>query len=318
MSSRDQACRPASSGVAQFSRTKALADRRRHGKKQQGYILITLLLFVALLVIAGAAVAPSITFQIKRDREEELIHRGVQYTRAIRRYYKKFGRYPTRIEDLQNTNNLRFLRKKYKDPITGQDFKLVHYGEFQMSGGAGIAGATSVSALAGGLQSGSQTLNLQGGAAGLTATASSSSTTPETSGPAAPSGVTSSLGGGSSGGSLTGQVFGGGPIIGVVSTSKAQSIREFNGKDHYNDWFFVYDPTLDRGGLITTPWQPGLQMAIPATQTGSGAAPAGGFGSNNSGFGNSGNSFMQPQQPAQPQPSQPSQPPPAQPEEPQN
>ena len=60
---------------------------------------------------------PSITFDIKRDREEEMIHRGVQYSRAIRAYYKKFGRYPTKIEDLENTNNLRFLRKRYKDPM---------------------------------------------------------------------------------------------------------------------------------------------------------------------------------------------------------
>ena len=32
--------------------------------------------------------------QMKRDREEEMIHRGTEYARAIKKYYKKFGRYP--------------------------------------------------------------------------------------------------------------------------------------------------------------------------------------------------------------------------------
>src|ERR1051326_7098958 len=101
----------------------------RNRRKEQGYILLTLLLFVTILIITMAIVVPQVTFQVKRDREEEMIHRGVQYSRAIRRYVKKFGRYPTRLEDLENTNNLRFLRRRYKDPITGKDFKLLHRSE---------------------------------------------------------------------------------------------------------------------------------------------------------------------------------------------
>src|SRR5438270_11827403 len=110
---------------------------------EQGYSLLMLMLFITVLAIAGAAVAPSITFQIHRHREEGLIHRGVQYSRAVRRYVKKFGRYPTRLEELESTNNLRFLRRRYKDPITGKDFKLLHLGEVQINFGAGVAGATS-------------------------------------------------------------------------------------------------------------------------------------------------------------------------------
>jgi type II secretory pathway pseudopilin PulG len=67
-------------------------------KDERGYILLTLLLIMALMIIAAAAIVPSITFNIRRDREEEMIHRGVQYSRAIRAYYKKFGRYPTKLE----------------------------------------------------------------------------------------------------------------------------------------------------------------------------------------------------------------------------
>src|SRR6201997_4358496 len=114
-----------------------IRNHRRQG--EQGYIMLLLLLMVAMMVIAAGIILPSITFDIKRNREEEMVHRGVQYSRAIRAYYKKFGRYPAKIEDLENTNQLRFLRKRYKDPITGKDFRLLHYGEAKLSL-SGLAG----------------------------------------------------------------------------------------------------------------------------------------------------------------------------------
>jgi hypothetical protein len=94
---------------------------------------------VALLTIAlTLGVIIPMKFAMQRDQEQEMIHRGVQYSRAIRGYYKKFGRYPTKIEDLENTNNLRYLRKRYKDPINkNKDFKLLHYGEQGVTLGAG-------------------------------------------------------------------------------------------------------------------------------------------------------------------------------------
>ena len=124
---------------------QAVPDFRR----ERGYILLILLLFVAILSISAAVIAPTIAFQIKRDREEEMIHRGVQYSRAIRRYVRKVGGWPTRIEQLENTNNVRFLRKRYKDPITGKDFKLLHQSDLQVMGMAGIAGATPVTNMPG-------------------------------------------------------------------------------------------------------------------------------------------------------------------------
>src|SRR5260370_6567955 len=113
----------------------------RARRSERGYILLMLMLFVALLAIAGGALAPTITFQVRRDREEEMIHRGVQYSRAIRRYVKKTGRYPSRLEELENTNNIRFLRQRYKDPLTNKEFKLPHVGEVQLTGAAVISGA---------------------------------------------------------------------------------------------------------------------------------------------------------------------------------
>src|ERR1700683_921010 len=116
----------------------------------RGYILITLILFVALLAIALTALVPLMTQQINRDREEELIHRGTQYSRAIKHYMKKFNTYPTTIEALETSNNVHYLRKRYKDPITGKDFKLLHQGEVQMASGPGLSGATSAATLAAG------------------------------------------------------------------------------------------------------------------------------------------------------------------------
>ena len=139
-----------------------------HRRTDRGYILITLILFVSLIAIAAVIMAPVIAFQVKRDREEELIHRGVQYSRAMKHFVKKFGRYPTRVEELENTNQVRFLRRRYKDPITGKDFKILHMGDVQLAFGAGIAGATP----AGGLNPGAAGIAgaLGGGAKGVLGT----------------------------------------------------------------------------------------------------------------------------------------------------
>jgi len=124
----------------------------RRRRREEGYVLLYLLLMVALMGIFALTVMVPIKFELQRDREQEMIHRGVQYSRAIRNYYKKFGRYPTRLEDLDNTNNLRYLRKHYKDPVTGKDFKLLHYGDpgVTLTGSIGstpIAGANTVGQL---------------------------------------------------------------------------------------------------------------------------------------------------------------------------
>jgi type II secretory pathway pseudopilin PulG len=135
--------------VRMHQRSKSRPGWRRG---ERGYIMMTLLLMVAIMMIFTAAILPTIKYQIEHDREEEMIHRGVQYTRAVRAYYRKFGAYPMKLEDLENTNQMRFLRKRYKDPTTGKDFKLLHYSDVALSGGmvgSTIAGATPVSAMAG-------------------------------------------------------------------------------------------------------------------------------------------------------------------------
>ena len=316
-------------------KVKSQTRRNPAQRNERGYIMLTLLLAMALMVIFAGIILPSITFDIKRDREEEMIHRGVQYSRAIRAFYKKIGRYPTKIEDLESTNNQRFLRKRYKDPLNCKngkcaDFKLLHFGEVQLSlsgiGGGTIPGATP--AAANGLN-GAANSNSPFGQNPQTAGTPAAGTDPsQPRSPATADGTGDGTGanppgpGSSNPGSNqlgSGQIIGG-PIIGVASTSKDATIREFNHKKKYKDWVFVYDPAQDLGRLITTPYQPQLQgfgqQGAPNLNGQNGnTSPFGnstGFGSSPSGMQNNptspnNNSFGAPSQPSNPPPSNPPQ-----------
>jgi type II secretory pathway pseudopilin PulG len=232
-------------------RNKVLGGRRA----ERGYILLTLMLFVALLTISLTALLPELAFQIKRDREEEMVHRGVQYSRAIRRYYRKFGTYPASIDLLESAQNLRFLRKRYKDPVTGQDFRILRLTDVRLAFAAGITGARNLGQPVGGATD----PNASG-----TAAAPGSGTTPtDSSHPSGNSDPSSNSPFTTPSGLPAGDSFGGAPIVGVASTSEKETIREYNKKNHYNQWQFVYDPTSDRGGMIVGPYQPSLQSILP-------------------------------------------------------
>src|ERR1017187_945241 len=114
----------------------------RRRSRDRGAMLLAVLFMMAMMVIVAMAMAPSFVQQMKRDREEEMIHRGTEYARAIKKFYKKFGRYPANLEQLENTNQIRFLRKRYKDPLTkdGQ-WKLLHAGDIQAIAGLAKLGA---------------------------------------------------------------------------------------------------------------------------------------------------------------------------------
>jgi type II secretory pathway pseudopilin PulG len=320
-------------------RTAACTRRQEGRPKEEGYVLLTLLLVVALMAIFALGIIIPIKFENQREQEQEMIHRGVQYSRAIRAYYKKFGRYPTKLEDLDNTNNLRYLRKHYKDPLNkNQDFRLLHYGEQGVTlgggfsiGGGSIPGATPAGSSSGlngsgpsnsgfgsgfgGSGSGGSGVNSNGvfsqssglGGNSNTGFGASSSNASGTNGTNANQGAvpdgsqTSSTSDNSDSGKISAngasdqsssnQLVSGGPIVGVASISKKTTIREFNHKKKYNEWQFIYDPTLDRGGLITTPYQPGLAQGAAMQPNLNGQPPGSTTGSS---FGNSsGSSFGQ-------------------------
>ncbi len=282
--------------VAPMKKSKTNSMRRH----EEGYVLLTLLLFVAVLTITVALpMVKYYEFQLKRDREQELVHRGVEYERAIRKFYKKFGSYPPSFEALQDTNHIRCLRRRYKDPF-GKDFKVLHLADVQMAFNSGIPGAQTlgqpVSAMnAGDASSNSEQQNTGAGAttsASTTAAASDSSNTSQTannpsSGNTLPFTPISGQG-------QSAQTFGGGGIVGVASTNPQESIRIYNKKNHYNEWLFAYNPAQDRGGIPTGPYQPTLQAILPGQlgqpgmQNGLGQQGMGQQGFGQQGFGQQG------------------------------
>lgn len=250
---------------------------RRQAGAEQGYIFLTLLLFVSLLSIALLVELPILKHQISRDQEEEMVHRGVEYSRAVRRYFRKFGRYPANLDLLENVNQMRFLRKRYKDPITGGDFRTLRVTDVQLGFGAGLAGGRNPGKPL------NSAFNPGGDSTGATtdpnapnatsnppspdnsASASSSGATTAQTGSDTPSGTSSSTSPSTNQSDQpAGQTFGGAvPIVGVASQSTKESIRIYNNKNHYNEWQFIYDPSQDRGFLITGPYQPMLQTLLP-------------------------------------------------------
>jgi type II secretory pathway pseudopilin PulG len=59
-----------------------------------GYTLVAVVIIFTVMTILVAAVLPSWTAMIQRDKEEELVFRGLQYAEAIRVFQVRFGRYP--------------------------------------------------------------------------------------------------------------------------------------------------------------------------------------------------------------------------------
>ena len=107
-----------------------MKKRRVESDNEQGYVLLAVVFMTLLVLISLAVAAPKMAMSIQRDKELETIHRGQQYRRAIKLYYQKFGSYPTSIDQLVQTNQIRFLRKKYLDPLTGKDdWKPVFFGQ---------------------------------------------------------------------------------------------------------------------------------------------------------------------------------------------
>ena len=96
---------------------------------RQGFVLLSLLFFVAAIAIQVAISLPQAAMQAQRVRDERLIYRGKQYKRAVQLYFRKHQKYPEKIDDLEETNGQRFLRRRYKDPLTGEDeWRLIHMG----------------------------------------------------------------------------------------------------------------------------------------------------------------------------------------------
>ena len=262
-----------------------MGSQRGNGQRRDaGYMLLVLMLAVALLTITLMQVGLNYRRTILRDREVEMIHRGVQYERAVQLYYRKFGSYPASIEQLENTNKIRFLRQRYKDPMApdGQ-WQIAHATDInlpgftlpgaagaavaaQAAGAAGLTGAAANTALA-------AAAALQANSASLSSAAPGTALGTDSSSAAAGSGPADT---GPASGNGAGPLLGGGPMLGVISKSKVEGIHSFNNKSHFNEWYFIYDPSQDRPGVqLNGPYNPNLALGTTTTTTGTPAGQPG-------------------------------------------
>jgi hypothetical protein len=95
---------------------------------ESGFALLLVFVMAAVIAITLFMEVPRVAFESQRTREQMTIDRGLQYQRAIQLFYRKYRLYPQTLDDLETTRNIRFLRRRYKDPLTGKDFRLLHVG----------------------------------------------------------------------------------------------------------------------------------------------------------------------------------------------
>jgi type II secretory pathway pseudopilin PulG len=204
-----------------------------------GYILAVLLIGMAIAAVWLTASLPAWRQQAQREKEEELVFRGEQYARAIALFYIKNNTFPPDVDTLVSQH---YLRKKWKDPITNDDFDLIMAGQAapsRQSGPGTTPGANP------------------GAARG----------TPGASSPNTPS---SPLRGGSPAGST--QTLTGGGFQGVASKSKDTSIRIYAppggtaaAAQEYDLWVFNYTSACRKmtGSANCRPAQQGQPNGAP-------------------------------------------------------
>jgi type II secretory pathway pseudopilin PulG len=96
--------------------------------------MVALLVALSVMGIMMGAALPAWHTLAQREKEAELVFRGEQYARAIGLYQRRFANAPAPSIDFLVEQ--RFLRKKYKDPITNDEFQLL------TPGGGGQPGQT--------------------------------------------------------------------------------------------------------------------------------------------------------------------------------
>jgi type II secretory pathway pseudopilin PulG len=226
--------------------------------------MVALIVAMSIMAIMMTVAFPTWKQLSRREKEAELVFRGQQYARAIGLFQRKSGPgvLPPNIDALVEGH---YLRQAYKDPITGQDFDLLY------AGTATTPGASTANPA-------------QRPGQGGRGNPPSGSTTGQTQNGLAPA-----------------SAMGRGGVMGVASKSKAESIRIYNGRTHYNDWQFVYVAQTTAPGQGAGPGgqpQRGGQNQGPGGAGGVGGGRDGGrggpFGGAGGGRGNAPSPFGRP------------------------
>lgn len=268
-------------------------------KREGGYALLLVVFLTAILLISTMSIGLRILTEGRRQKEQEMIWRGKQYTRGIKMYYRKFGRFPTSMDNLTKpqNGNIRFMRQPYTDPMNKDDgsWRLIYVGpagqligslkpqpSLQLPGAGGQAGVPTAPT---GILSTSGNSPFGPGPATLTPGGFGASTgTGTTTGTGAATGT----GAGATGTDATGTGTGGQPIptgdtptivggniIGVGSKVNKSSIMVYDKATNYRLFEFVWDPSKDMAVISTS--SSGPAGATPAGSSGGaqGQAPSG-------------------------------------------
>jgi hypothetical protein len=266
-------------------RSPPRADRRT--EQARGFAYLMALFMVLAVIIASQVALQNVATAGRRERENDMIWRGNQYTRAIRLYYRKAGHYPQNLEELQKgLPDLHFLRgSAAKDPMNangdgewgfiyvnaaGQLFGSSRYVSLQqmalmdLNGGklptTVIAGATPASSLTSPPASFSASPGTTTGATPIGSANSGTASSPGSSTSSAPSsGIFSSFGA-TTAQKPTGPVDGpvlGAFLTGVVSKSARSSVKVYKGGNKYSDWEFIWNPLEDQAAAAQQGLAPG-------------------------------------------------------------
>ena len=191
---------------------------------ERGYTLLGLLALATIIMIFATAAAPSIKQQAQREREEEAIFRGEQVAEALRTYITQSGQIPNRMEQLQEgapvpgrTRKLQVLRPSAaRDPlskdgewrvvISSIDRRLIDFGARVTAYNNGAAPTTTDQRMMPFVPQGFTIISDDGEPAPNDEDATANSS---------------------------------GPIIGVTSRSRRQSIINYYGISRHDHWVFT-------------------------------------------------------------------------------
>lgn len=198
----------------------------KNRKNEEGHALLVLMMFSTLLFISLGAAIPNTLQMGQREREEELLFRGEQYIQAIKLFFDQSGRYPTTVKELIRTDNIRFLRQAYKDPMTRNGkWRFIHAD----ASGKVVDSLASLRTAKPALKGSKLTSFLSS----TQDTGTQMSTSTMTANPKSPR--SSSEGQPRQRRNVPNAQF----IVGVASRSKQKSIKVRNGETRYNEWEFL-------------------------------------------------------------------------------
>jgi type II secretory pathway pseudopilin PulG len=197
---------------------------RRTRSGAAGYTLVAIVIFIAILTILIAAVGPTISTIMRREREEELLFRGKQYARAIALFQRRHGRYPTSLKEMWETKP-RTTRKLWRDPMCDcDDWKLLIQGQ-----------PDSTPFL-------DENVDPSNRPPSTYANLLRPTPTP---GLLTPGGEEKNVG----------------PIIGVRSKVHKKALREWRGRRYYDEWRFIVG---DADSDVNIPFNPALLRLTPS------------------------------------------------------